>query len=104
MGADHADTLYARGREVAWLAALGSYEDALGRARKLLDDRKRVLGPDHLHTLHARRQVARLAERAEGSAAAMPVWRETLDEHVRILGPDHPLTRKVLVFSGHRAG
>ncbi|GAA2457613.1 tetratricopeptide repeat protein [Streptomyces mauvecolor] len=91
LGADHYDTLRARGDLAGWMREAG---DAAGAARaltELLPDMTLTLGPDHPHTLLVRKMLIELgaSRDPEGAAEALHAL---LTDMVRALGPGHPYT------------
>ncbi|MBZ4014745.1 tetratricopeptide repeat protein [Streptomyces purpurogeneiscleroticus] len=106
LGADHPDTLTARGELAFWQ---GAREPAKGVAAlaDLLSDQVRVLGPEHSETLRTRHNAAFWQSATEHAADAVAAHTELLADKLRVLGPDHPstlLTRQTLALSRGRAG
>ncbi|MGW7524466.1 tetratricopeptide repeat protein [Streptomyces sp. NPDC054783] len=88
-GAEHPDTLAARGRLAA---AYGASRDAAGAVavyQGLLSDLVRLLGADHLSVLTVRDNLARWQGEAGDRAGAATSYAALLEDRLRVLGPDH---------------
>jgi tetratricopeptide repeat protein len=91
LGADHPETLKARGGVAGWTG-----EGDPGWTRDLfaalLPDVTRVLGPEHPETLRARASHARWTGQAGEVGQARDLFAALLPDVKRLLGPDHPDT------------
>jgi hypothetical protein len=67
-GAEHPDTLIARGNLAGWTGEAGDPAAARDQYAELLPVRERVLGPEHPRTLATRHQLANWSSRADGGA------------------------------------
>lgn len=114
LGADHPDTLTARGDLTYWLGKAGDPAGAAAALDELLSDCLRVLGADHNHTLSTRRALIRWRGDAAGwrgeaidSVGAVATLEQLLSDCLRVLGPDHPDTlgtRRALAYWRGEAG
>jgi len=107
LGADHAETLTARGDVASWRGEVGDVAGAAAALEALLIDQLRVLGPDHPDTLSTREYLAIWRARAGNAADAAVRFEELLVDQLRVLGPDHPdtlSTRNNLAISRGRTG
>ncbi|SEO98883.1 Tetratricopeptide repeat-containing protein [Actinacidiphila rubida] len=92
LGADHPDTLTARGDLALWRGEAGDHAGAAAAFADLLADRLRVLGADHRDTLSTRLQLARRRGAAGDPVGAATSLLDLLHDMVRVLGPDHAHT------------
>jgi len=60
--------------------------------RRVLDERRRVLGDDHPDTLASRAVLASLAARQGRHGEAEELYRQLLADRTRVLGAGHPDT------------
>ncbi|WP_063772820.1 FxSxx-COOH system tetratricopeptide repeat protein, partial [Streptomyces sp. MBT28] len=107
LGAEHPDTLIARGDLASVRVSAGDAAAAVEEFADLLDHKRRVLGPDHPHTLTTRHNLASSRGRAGDAAGAVQELANLLPDRVRVLGPDHPqtlTTRQNLAFWRGKAG
>ncbi|MBY8879557.1 tetratricopeptide repeat protein [Actinacidiphila acidipaludis] len=106
-GADHPDTLLARGHCAQWRGETGDVAGAVAAYGELLDDMARVLGPGHPEVSAARSNLAFWRGEAGDVAGAVAASTELLRDVVRLRGPDHPFTlnaRHNLAFWRGQAG
>lgn len=89
LGAEHVDTLMARGWRIHWHGDAGQVERAAADCAELLADQVRILGPDHEQTLYWRQDLARWRAEAGDVAGAIAAFRDVLADRERLLGPDH---------------
>ncbi|WP_410790566.1 FxSxx-COOH system tetratricopeptide repeat protein [Kribbella sp. C-35] len=92
LGADHPDTLAARGSLAYWRGEAGDAAGAAVAYEQLLADMLRVLGPDHPDTLTTRGSLAHWRGEAGDAAGAAVAYEQLLPDMLRVLGPDHPDT------------
>ena len=100
-GAEHRDTLAARGELARWTGVAGDAAGARERFAALLPVRERILGPEHPDTLHTRASLATWTGDAGDAAGARERFAALLPVRERILGPEHPdtlHTRHLLAF------
>jgi hypothetical protein len=100
LGADHRDTLIARGNLAEWRGEAGDAAGAAAALEELLADLLRVLGADHPHTLTARHNLAQWRGVAGDAAGAAAAFKELLADRLRVLGADH---RDTLTTRGNLA-
>ena len=91
-GAEHPDTLAARGRLAHWTGEAGNPAAARDMLAELLPVDERVLGPEHPGTLVDRADLALWAGEAGDPAAARDQYAELLPVYERVLGPEHQET------------
>ncbi len=92
LGAEHPDTLAARGSLVRWSGVAGDAAGARDQFAALLPVRERVLGPEHPDTLAARGFLARWTGGAGDAAGARDQFAALLPVDERVLGREHPGT------------
>jgi hypothetical protein len=92
LGADHPNTLAARGALASWRGEAGDPAGAADALEQLLTDHVRVLGPDDPNTLAARNNLAHWRGQAGDPAGAADAFEQLLTDRLRVLGPDHPDT------------
>ncbi|MFJ3861550.1 tetratricopeptide repeat protein [Streptomyces sp. NPDC090085] len=92
LGADHPDTLTARGNLASWRGEAGDAAGAAEAFADLLGHMVRVLGVDHPDTLTARGNLASWRGEAGDAAGAAEAFADLLGHMVRVLGADHPAT------------
>ena len=68
--------------------------------RRVLADRRRILGDDHPDTLATRHRLARIVGQRGRYADAEPMFRQVLAARRRTLGAEHPDT----LSTEHRLG
>jgi hypothetical protein len=90
-GAEHPDTLTARGNLAHWTGMTGDAAGARDQYAALLPVRERVLGPEHPDTLAAHENLAAWTGHAGDMAGARDQYAELLPVVERVLGPEHPL-------------
>ncbi len=91
LGAEHPQTLVARGNRLRALGRCGRPYEALQLADVLIADRERLLGVDHPSTFDARGHRAQLLDDAGRSDEAAVEMQRLLDDRLRTLGPTHPV-------------
>src|SRR6266545_2459943 len=97
LGAEHPDTLAARGELAEVLAERGSFEEAEGEYRAVLDAQLRLLDAEHPDTLITRgklaevllRRASRVPTEADIRDEAELEYRIVLDARMRALGGEH---------------
>ncbi len=72
--------------------AAGRLKEAIGQAKRVLDDRERVLGHDHPDTLGAVGSLAATYHSARRLKDALPLFERAFRDRERVQGPDHPDT------------
>ncbi|MER7841927.1 tetratricopeptide repeat protein [Streptomyces sp. NPDC096040] len=92
LGADHPDTLSARGNLARWRGQAGDPAGAAAAFAEILEDTVRVLGEDHPSTLVTRGNFAFMRGEAGDPAGAATTLAELLKDMVCVLGEDHPNT------------
>ncbi|MFI8391402.1 tetratricopeptide repeat protein [Streptomyces sp. NPDC085540] len=92
LGADHIQTMWARGNMARWLGETGDAAGAAAEFESLLDRRRRVLGPDDPETLSAQARFARWLAESGDRRRAIEIIRALLLVQSAVLGPDHPET------------
>ena len=91
-GAEHRDTLVARGSLARWTGEAGDAAAARDQYAALLPVHERVLGPEHPDTLTTRHNLARYTGEVGDAAAARDQLATLLPVRERVLGPEHPET------------
>ncbi|MGW2544022.1 tetratricopeptide repeat protein, partial [Kitasatospora sp. NPDC001574] len=109
LGADHPETLAARGRLAELHARVGDPARAVELCRAVVADRSRAQGPDHPAVLADRHSLAHAYRKAGDHGRAVEEFRTVVTERARVLGADHPDTLAgraglayALQVSGHR--
>ncbi|MEV0444816.1 tetratricopeptide repeat protein, partial [Streptomyces spectabilis] len=92
LGADHPDTLAARGDLALWRGETGDAVGAAQACAELVADRTRVLGADHPDTLATRGNLARWRGETGDAVGAAQACAELVADRTRVLGADHPHT------------
>ncbi|MEU7555553.1 tetratricopeptide repeat protein [Streptomyces sp. NPDC044571] len=101
LGADHLDTLLARGHYATWLAASGHPALAAEERRQVIADRTRAWGEEDVpENLNDRANLATHLGEAGDTAAAVRGFEDLVERRTRIHGADHPHT---LVSRGNLA-
>ncbi len=95
LGAEHPDTLDARGNLATWTGEAGDATGARDQYAALVPVVERVLGPEHPDTLTTRNNLARFTGRAGEAAGARDQFAALLPEVERVLGAEHPDTLTV---------
>ena len=91
-GAEHRDTLGARGNLARWTGEAGDAAGAREQYAALLPIKEQVLGPEHPETLTTRASLARWTGMAGDAAGARDQYAALLPVRERVLGPEHPET------------
>ena len=92
LGAEHPDTLAARGNLAHWTGAAGDAAAARDQYAALLPVRERVSGAEHPDTLAARGNLAHWTGEAGDPAAARDQYAALLPVRERVSGAEHPDT------------
>jgi tetratricopeptide (TPR) repeat protein len=104
LGADHPETMVARGDLGYCLGAFGQLDEAIVQFQTLLSDQLRVLGPDHADTLATRGNLAYWMGKVGRVDEATTQFRTVLDDRLRVLGLDHPGTLTTRANLGYSLG
>ncbi|MFD7414032.1 tetratricopeptide repeat protein [Kitasatospora purpeofusca] len=92
LGANHPDTLTARGNLATSYRQAGRTGEAIVLEERVLADRERILGGDHPDTLTARGNLATSYWQAGRTDEATAIEERVLADRERLLGPGHPST------------
>ncbi|MEU1456938.1 tetratricopeptide repeat protein, partial [Streptomyces avermitilis] len=92
LGADHPNTLSARGNLAASYRQAGRTGEAIAIEEQVLADRERLLGADHPSTLSARGNLAASYWQAGRTGEAIGLLEQVVADRERLLGTDHPNT------------
>ena len=92
LGAEHPDTLIARGNLARWTGEAGDAAAARGQYAALLPVIERVLGAEHPETQDVRGKLAYWTGQAGDAAAARGQYAALLPVIERVLGAKHPST------------
>jgi len=92
LGAEHPNTLAARGNLARWTGEAGDAAAARDQYVGLVPVVERVLGAEHPNTLAARGNLARWTGEAGDAAEGRDQFAALLPIQERVLGPDHPRT------------
>ena len=92
LGADHPNTLTARGNLASSYRSAGRTNDAITLEEAVLADSERILGADHPNTLITRSNLASSYWSAGRTNDALTLFEAVLADSERILGTDHPDT------------
>ena len=90
LGADHPDTLAARGNLANAYQGAGRTAEAITLNEQNLADMERVLGADHHGIFTARNNLANAYRHAGRTAEAITLYEQTLADRERLLGVDDP--------------
>jgi hypothetical protein len=92
LGAEHSDTLTARGYLAYWTGMAGDAAGARDLLAALVADRERVSGAEHLETLTDRANLASWTGQAGDAAGAQDQFAALVPVIERVLGAEHPGT------------
>jgi DNA-directed RNA polymerase specialized sigma24 family protein len=92
VGAEHPDTLRARGNLALSYQTAGRTGDAISLLEQVVADRERTLGADHPDTLRARGNLASSYSAADRYDDAISLLEQVVASSERILGAEHPDT------------
>lgn len=104
LGADHPDTLIARGYFARWRGQAGNAAGAVADLEKLLSDYLRVMGPDEPETLATRGNLALWRGAAGDAAGGVAAINDLLTDCVRLLGADHHRTLSARAYHARSRG
>jgi eukaryotic-like serine/threonine-protein kinase len=96
VGADHPDTVWARGNLAQNLEVQNRLTEAEAMQRELTETRRRIFGADHHLTRSSESVLARVLAEEERYDEAEILYRGALESLRRTIGPDHPRTVNVM--------
>ncbi|MEU0932982.1 tetratricopeptide repeat protein [Embleya sp. NPDC005971] len=107
LGAEHPDTLMARGQLAISFWQAGRTDEAIALEERVLAARERLLGAEHPNTLMVRANLASSYLQAGRIGEAIALDERVLADRERLLGAQHPdtlMTRANLASSYRQAG